>query len=432
MLWDEVQCPVSRRNFLRVGAIGTSGLTLSRFLAAKAAAQESGTPATADSVVFIHLAGGPSHLDSFDPKPDASSEYRGEFNPIETAVPGLWISEHLPNLAKCADKFTLLRGVSHNLAAHDLGQKYVLSGNRPLPALEFPHICSVASKELGGPRDLPAYVAIPRTNLGAGYLGVAFGPFDTYQAPRAGQPFQVRGIAAAPQAKALGPRRRKLLESLDNRFGKFADEDELLSGLDKFSQKAFDILQSPKAQNAFDVSKEPASIQKRFGESSLGTSCLLATRLIEAGVRFVTVTDGGWDTHQDNFNRLKSRQLPGLDQGVSGLLLTLEERGLLRRTTVVVTGEFGRTPKINKTTGRDHWPRAMFMLLAGGGIQPGRVVGQSDENGMGPKETELTPDDVAATVYHTLGIDPTFEYHTPTGRPVMIVRNGRVLEELLS
>lgn len=433
MLLHNPNGSISRRNFLRVGAIGATGVTLSHYLAHQTHASPTGLSASADNVIFLHLAGGPSHLDTFDPKPDASDEFRGQFQTIETATPGLRISEHLPNLAKCSNLFSVLRGVSHNLAAHELGQRYVLSGNRPLPALEFPHVCSVASKELGGPRELPAYVAIPRSSLGAGFLGVAFGPFDTYETPKANRPFVVRGIGTpAPGAEKKAQRRYKLLSEVDGRFGKWEDEDDLLKGLDKFSRKAFDILQSPKARAAFDVSQEKPRIRQRFGETPLGMSCLLAARLVEAGTRFVTVTDGGWDTHQDNFHRLKDKQLPGLDQGVSALLLTLEERGLLHKTTIVVTGEFGRTPKINPNSGRDHWPRAMFMLVAGGGIKGGRVLGQSDENGMGPKDTDITPDDVAATVYRALGIDHEFEYQTPTGRPVMIVREGQPIEALLS
>lgn len=433
MLLHHSPGPISRRNFLRVGAIGATGVTLSNYLASHALANATGLAATADNVIYIHLAGGPSHLDTFDPKPEASDEFRGQFQTIETATPGLRISEHLPNLAKCSSLYSVLRGISHNLAAHELGQRYVLSGNRPMPALEFPHLCSVASKELGGPRDLPAYVAIPRTSLGAGFLGVAFGPFDTYEAPKSNRPFVVRGIGAPlPGAQKKAERRYQLLQEVDDRFGKMESEDDLLKGLDKFSQKAFDILQSPKARAAFDISQEKAALRKRFGETPLGLSCLLATRLVEAGTRFVTLTDGGWDTHADNFNRLKDKQLPGLDQGVSGLLLTLQERGLLDRTSIVVTGEFGRTPKINPNSGRDHWPRAMFMLVAGGGIRGGRVLGQSDENGMGPKDTDITPDDVAATVYRTLGIDYQFEYQTPTGRPVMIVREGEPIEALLT
>jgi len=420
---------LGRRDFLRLGVLGTTGLTLANYLQAAHAAAAHGK---AKAAIFVHLAGGPSHLDTFDPKPEGPTDIRGEFGTIETRTAGLRISEQLPHLAKCSNLYSVLRGVSHNLAAHDLGQNYVLSGNRPTAGLEYPSMGSVVTKELTVDRDLPPYVAIPRANVGPGYLGVAYGAFDTNAAPKAGQPFVVRGLTApgATTTKTVS-RRHQLLKHLDNRFGSFQSEDQLLAGLDQFSQKAYDILQSSRTREAFDIAKESPEIHKRFGGSSLGQSALLAARLVEAGVRFVTITDGGWDTHQDNFNRLKDKQLPGLDQGVSALLTTLQERGLLKETAVIVTGEFGRTPKINKDTGRDHWPRAMFMLLAGGGIQPGQLIGSSDETGAGPKDTTITPDDVVATLFTSLGIDTTKEYHTPIGRPVMIVREGTPIKELI-
>ena len=421
---------LGRRDFLRLGVLGTTGLTLAHYL--QASAMAGGAAGKAKSAIFIHLAGGPSHLDTFDPKPEGASEIKGEFGTIETKTAGLRISDQLPRLAKCSDLYSVLRGVSHNLAAHDLGQNYVLSGNRPTAGLEFPSMGAVATKELTIDRDLPPYVAIPRANVGPGYLGVAYGAFDTNAAPKAGQPFVVRGLTApgGSTTKTVS-RRHQLLKTLDQRFGSFQTEDQLLAGLDQFSQKAYDILQSSRTRDAFDMTKEPAAIHQRFGKTSLGMSSLLAVRLVEAGIRFVTVTDGGWDTHQDNFNRLKDKQLPGLDEGVSALLTTLAERGLLKSTAVIVTGEFGRTPKINKDTGRDHWPRAMFMLVAGGGMQPGQVIGSSDEGGAGPKDTDITPDDVVATLFTTLGIDPTKEYHTPIGRPVMIVREGTPIKQLI-
>lgn len=429
MLTHHATGRISRRNFLQVGVAGASSLTLASALRASEAGL--GQKGKAHSVIFVHLAGGPSHLDTFDPKPEAPDGIRGEFNPIDTAVAGLQVSEHLPKLAASANRFSLIRGMSHALAAHDLGQRYVLSGNRPQPGLEYPNVGSVVTKELSVPAEIPGFVAVPQTNVGPGYLGVAFGPFDTNAVPKANQPFVVRGLTGPVKKSAQTSRKYKLLRSLDNRFGDFKSEDELLAGLDKFSQKAFAILHSPQTRQAFDVTRESTAIQERFGTTGLGMSCMLATRLIEAGTRFVTITNNGWDTHNDNFKRLKENQLPGLDQGISALLLTLEERGLLESTMVVVTGEFGRTPKINKRGGRDHWPRAMCMLVAGGGIKPGQVLGKSDAKGMGPDGTEIVPDDVTATIYHQLGIDYQIEYHTPTGRPVMLVRDGQAVSQLI-
>ncbi len=346
-------------------------------------------------------------------------------------MPGIEISEHLPRLAACADKYAILRGVSHTLAAHDLGTKYLNTGNRPIPSLNFPGYGAVVTKELSSPRDLPPFVAIPNTSQVAGYLGVEYAPFSTQTTPRAGQPFSVRGITLGRGLTVDEiERRRNLLTDLDTTFGGFESSD-LVNGLDRFSQRAYDIISSPRSRQAFDISKESPGIANLFPENAFAQSCLLATRLVESGVRFVSVSNGGWDTHNDNFNRLKDRQLPDLDGALAGLFTALADKGLLETTAVFVSGEFGRTPKINARVGRDHYPRAMFVLLAGGGIRGGQVYGASDKTASGPAEgTGITPDDVAATFYHTLGIDTTKEYNTSTGRPVMIVRNGKPLTDL--
>lgn len=420
----------TRRDFLRVGAAGATGLTLANYLRWSEAGEVKN--AKANSAIFIHLGGGPSHIDSFDPKPEAPAEIRGEFAPLATKTPGLSISEHLPLLASQSDKYTVVRGVSHTLAAHDLGAQYMVTGNRPLPSLVFPGFGAVASKELVSPRDLPPFVAIPSTNQAAGYLGVAYAPFNTGTTPQLGRPFVVRGLAMTPGVTVTQvEKRQQLLERLDTAFAEHEQSDQLLRGLDRFAHQAHDIISSKRARVAFDVDRESASVRKRFGDGGFGQSCLLACRLVEAGVRFVTITFGGWDTHQQNFDRLKSKQLPELDRGLASLLETLSGRGLLDSTAVFMTGEFGRTPKINKNAGRDHYPRAMTVLMAGGGFAGGRVVGQSDKNGMEPAGEPITPDSLAATFYHVLGIDPHKEYHTSTGRPVMIVRDGKVMPELL-
>lgn len=426
---------VRRRDFLRIGALGALGLNLPGFLRLAAAGEVSEGPAgkgKAKAAIFINLGGGPSHLDSFDPKPDAPEEYRGEFKAIDTAVSGLRISEHLPLLAKVADRYTLLRGISHSLAAHELGSKYLNTGNRPLPSLEFPGYGAVVSKELGGPRDLPPFVAVPNTPQVAGFLGVEFAPLSTSIAPKPGVPFSVRGISLKRGLSVADvEKRKKLLDRLDHRFDGEERSSDLVNGLDKFSDRAFDIISSPRSREAFDISKESPAIAKHFGDSGFSQSCLLSARLVEAGVRFVTVSFGGWDTHVDNFQKLKDKQLPDLDRAVSGLFLTLEEKGLLDSTAVFVTGEFGRTPKINKNAGRDHYPRAMISLMGGGGIRGGQVIGASDAKGEGPADGKgIAPDDLAASFYHALGIDFSKEYHTPTGRPVAIVRYGSVIPGL--
>jgi Protein of unknown function (DUF1501) len=438
---------VRRRDFLKAGVLGGCGLSLAGYFrleeaggGASAGEVDKSNPGAlpgrgkATSAIFINLAGGPSHMDTFDLKPNAPKEFRGEFNPIATNVSGVEISEHLPRLAKCADKYAVLRGISHSLAAHEFGTKYMNTGNRPLPSLEFPGYGSVVSKEMPGPRDLPPFVAIPDTPQTPGFLGVEFSPFRTTSTPRSGQPYSVRGITLAGGLTVEEiEKRRRLLDDLDATFRGFEKTSDVVNGLDKFSQRAYDIISSPRSRSAFDVSKESKEITSLFNPSPIAQSCLLASRLVESGVRFVTVSSGGWDTHDNNFDRLKTRLLPDLDSALAGLFLSLELKGLLASTAVFVTGEFGRTPKINPRGGRDHHPRAMFALLAGGGIKGGQVIGASDDKAMGPASGDgITPDDVAASFYHTLGIDVTKEYHTPSGRPVAIARYGTAIKELFA
>lgn len=420
---------VTRRDFIKVGALGGAGLSLASYLRLCHAGEVRRAPAR--SAVVIFLAGGPAHIDTFDLKPDAPAEFRGEFRPIDTNVRGVQVCEHLPALARCADKFTILRGVSHTLAGHELGTAYLSTGNRPVPSLIYPGYGAVVSRERAGDADLPHFVAIPNTPQTAGYLGVRYAPLQTNVIPQPGLPFHVRGISLADGLTVEQfERRQQLLNSLDTTFAGLERDSRLVDGLDRFAQQAYSMITSPRARRAFDVSQEEPAVARPFGEHRFGQSCLLATRLIEAGARFVTVTFGGWDTHANNFRQMRDALLPQLDQGLAGLFSTLAAKGLLESTTVLVTGEFGRTPRINDRAGRDHWPRSMCVLMGGGGIRGGRVLGASDERGMGPVGTPITPDQVAATFYHSLGIDHRREYHTGTGRPVMIVREGSVLREM--
>lgn len=424
---------VGRRDFLKAGVVGGTGLTLASY-AQLAAASNLDAAAKGKSAIFVNLNGGPSHMDTFDPKPDAPSEYRGEFKTIQTCLPGVVISEHLPKIATCMDKFALLRGVSHSVAAHELGTKYVNTGNRPLPSLEFPGYGAVLTKERPSIPELPPFVAIPNSAQRPGYLGVRYAPMNTTASPQIGQPFRVRGISMSGGLTVEDvERRRNLLTQLDRTFSDVEQDSQLLEGMDEFGRQAHTVITSAKARDAFDIGKESPDFTKQFGSSSLGASCLLALRLVESGVRFVTLSNGGWDTHRDNWNVLKTKQLPALDEALFGLFTGLAARGLLDSTVVYVTGEFGRTPKINtERIGRDHYPRNMFMLLGGGGIKGGQVLGESDATASLPKGAGFSPDDVAASFYHALGIDHTHEYHTPTGRPVMIVRDGHVIPELFS
>jgi hypothetical protein len=422
---------VNRRDFLKVGALAGIGMSLSNYFALAEAGEIA--PAKGKAAIFVRLAGGPSHMDTFDLKPDAPSEVRGEFKPISTNVPGIQISEHLPKLAQCADKYAILRGVSHTLAAHELGTQYMNSGNRPLPSLQFPTYGAVVSKELGCSPDMPSFVAVPNSaGDSSGYLGVEYGPLETGATPQPGQPVKIRGLTLNGVTLEEIDRRQNLLKRYDTAFGSLAAEDRVLAGMDQFGQKAYAMMRSGKARDAFDLSHESTNISSLFGPDGFSQSCMLATRLVESGVRFVTVSLGGWDTHSDNFNALKTKVLPSFDAGLSGLFMALAAKGLLESTSVFVTGEFGRTPKINKSSGRDHYPRSMFCLLGGGGIKGGQVVGESDAKAEQPKDKAITPDDVAATFYKSLGIDPTKEYKTPGGRPVMIVRYGNVMKELIA
>ena len=425
---------MKRRDFIRVGALGVGGLSLANYLR-MAEAGDVKRAAKAKAGIFINLPGGPSHMDTFDLKPNAPKEYRGTFNPIQTNAEGVEFCEHLPKLAQCADKFAILRGVSHTLGAHALGSEYVNTGSRPIPALEYPGYGPVFTKENKGPADLPPFVSIGNGDRQKpGFLGVQYASLATGGTPRPGQPFSVRGIALG-NGMTVGEieKRQNLLGDLDKTFAGFEKNSQLLEGLDRFSQQAYSIITSKRAREAFDISKESPSFSEPFGEDAFGTSCLLAARLVEAGVGFVSLSLGGWDTHQDNFTRLRERNLPPLDTGLSALLNGLEQKGLLDSTAIFVTGEFGRTPKINTRSaegGRDHYPRCMFMLMAGGGVRGGQVVGESDDKATLPASKGFSPDDAAATFYQNLGIDHTKEYHSNTGRPITIVRGGSVIEEL--
>lgn len=424
---------VKRRDMLKAGALTVGGLTLTNFNRMAAAGQIA--PGRAKRAIFIELNGGPSHMDTFDLKPDAPDEVRGSFKPIQTNVTGIQISEHLPKLAQCMDKFAILRGVSHTLAAHRLGREYVNTGSKPIPALEYPSYGAVMAKERPSDPTIPTQVAVPRAGHGAGFLGIRHAALETNSSPQIGQPYSVRGISLAGIGVDEVKRRQSLLKKLDRRFTELAKDDQLLDGLDQFGDQAYSMITSPQARKAFDISKEPESFAKQFGDQSFGASCLLALRLVESGVNLVSLQLGGWDTHQDNWSKLKNTNLPKLDAGLSGLLKGLEQRGMLDSTAVYVTGEFGRTPKINTRSaegGRDHYPRCMFMLMAGGGVRGGQVIGESDDTAAGPRHEGISPDDVAASFYYNLGIDPTLEYDTNTGRPITLVRDGKVIEQLFS
>lgn len=426
---------VARRDFLRVGTLGSmgAGLGLADLLNAEAAA---GTGSSEKAAILVYLDGGQSHLESWDLKPDAG-ETAGEFKPIATNVDGIQVCEHMPHLARHADKYCVLRGVEGAIGVHGIGMQYVRTGNRPVPSLTYPDIASVMAKEYTAPKGIPPYVSLPisRTNQTIetpGYLGVAFGSFGVNGDPNA-EDFSVRALRPpGGMSEQRQFSRRTLTAQLDGAFREHDLANSNLEGMNRFYAQAWDILRSEKIRQAFELEREKSTMRDFYGRTSIGQGLLLARRLVEAGVRCITLDFGGWDTHKDNFNILKDKLLPPWDQGMAALLSDLQDRGLLDTTLVWSTGEMGRTPTINKDAGRDHWGTAMSMMLAGGGIRGGQVIGATDKTGAAVIEEPCTPADVTASALHALGIRHTKEYHTPTGRPVMIVREGEVIEKMFA
>ncbi|MEY2727753.1 MAG: hypothetical protein RLZZ458_3620 [Planctomycetota bacterium] len=420
---------LSRRTLVQAGAL-SAALPLSRFLRA---AQQSPDGDSGRSAVLVFLGGGPAHQDTFDLKPNAPAEYRGQFSPIATSVPELQICEHLPRLAKQMHRCTLVRGVTHSLADHGLGTRYMLTGNLPTPVLDYPLLGSLVSYELPATPDLPSFVSIDRPLEGPGYLGPAWGPLSTGEKPRYGQPFRVRGITldGTLTVDAFN-KRHLLLKDIDNAFKNLETRDPLLQGLDQFQQQACRMISSERSRKAFDLASEPENEMDRFGRHEFGQSMLLATRLVEAGVRFVTVLLEGWDTHQDNFNTLARQLLPQLDQSLSGMFSRLHENGLLGQTSILTVGEFGRTPKINGNAGRDHWAQASSAIFAGAGFNVGQVIGQTDAKAEGPQYNGFSPDDLAVSFLQAIGLNPKKEYDSPSGRPIVAVRDGEPIPDLLT
>lgn len=420
---------------LRVGLLSALGLGLTDMLALTKAANAQGQSiATAQSAVLIWLGGGPSHLDTFDLKPDAPREIRGAFNPIETNVKGIRISEHLPMLAKQADKYCIVRSVSTGVAAHEQGTHYLMTGFEPLPGFAVPSYGSVASMELSRRSTLPPYIAVPSPVMygGAGFLGAALDPFAPGGDPNDGN-FTVRDMELAPGVtKERMDRRRTLRDAVDSAFSRFEKGSDRAKTVNSFYNQAYNLLSSSDARAAFDLSKEKNELRDAYGRNTLGQSLLLSRRLVEGGVRFVSVNTGGWDTHNNAFNALRDGTLPPFDRALSTFLDDLHQRGLLKSTLVFVVGEFGRTPIINREGGRDHHARCFSVLLAGGGIKGGTVVGASDSKGFEPAERPVKPEDLSATIYNCLGIDYTQSISSPEGVRVTLSRGGRPIEQALA
>ena len=419
----------TRRNFLRLGALAPLGLSLPQLLAAEQAAVK----ARAKSVVLVYLGGGISHHDSFDMKPEAVEQIRGKYKAIPTNVPGLQVCELLPKIAQIMNKVSLVRSGTHENDHHETATNWVLSGRFGSAFGDHPAMGAIVAHETGFTGLVPPYVSVPKNPAFTWELGRSVWLGGRCESFKAGNPndanYKVRDLS---QSAAMTPqvleRRRSLLSAVDHLSATVQGNDQLAT-FDEFGQKAAAMVLSPQAQSAFDITRESDAMRDDYGRNPFGQSCLLARRLVESGVRFVTVDYGGWDHHAKIYEGL-DKKLPEFDQGFSAFIRDMESHGLLQDTLVVAMGEFGRTPKINDKGGRDHWGRAGSLIFAGAGVKGGNVIGSTDKNGAFVTDRPVRPADVAWTVYDALGIDPTKELHTPEGRPVSILAEGAAVQEL--
>jgi hypothetical protein len=427
---------LDRRGFLSVGVAGGLGITLADMLRMEQARADlknyESKEGVAKSVISIFLPGGMAHQETFDPKPFAPVEYRGPLGSIETVVPGVRVGEVLPHTAKVVDKLAICRSMTHGEAAHERGTHNMFTGYRPSPALQYPSIGSVVAHEFGPRNNLPPYVCIPNQPnefAGTGYLSSSYAGFSLGSDPADGN-FQVRDLAL-PGGVDAGrfDKRRKMLDVVNGYF-RAKEKSDSLDALDTFYDRAYSLISSEKAREAFDMTKEPDAIKDEYGRNQAGMRMLLARRLVEAGVRFVTLTYGGWDMHDNIAGGMKG-QMPALDQGFATLIRDLDRRGLLASTLVCISSEFGRTPKINATAGRDHWPKVFSVVMAGGGIKQGLVYGSSNATASEPEDDPLTVEDWATTIYDRLGIVADKELMAPGDRPIEIVDGGKVRRDLV-
>ena len=426
----------SRRDFLQVGAIAGLGITLPQLLKLQAStvsmpAVETFKP-IATSVIHIYLPGGMAQHESWDPKPFAAPEYRGPFAPIK-GVTGEYVGEKFANIAKILDKITMIRSVTHGEAAHERGTHNMFTGYRPSPAIKFPSFGSIISHEQGARNNLPPYVAIPSVfapEQGAGYMSSAFGPFALGSDP-ADPNFVVRDLATPKDVDAKRfDRRRSLLGIVDEHF-RTMEKSDAISAMDEFYNSAYSLISSQKAREAFDLKAEPAKLRDEYGRNAAGQRFLLSRRLVEAGVRMVSVNFGSWD-HHSNIKGAFESQATQFDQAFARLIRDLDERGMLDTTLVLVSSEFGRTPKINSTNGRDHYPRVFSVAMAGGGMKKGFVYGKSDALGSEPEENPVGPEDLARTMYRLLGINASKRLVLEGVRPIDIVNGGKLLTDMIA
>ncbi len=425
----------SRRSFMQVGGLSAFGLTLPAFLKARAAAPNA--TARAKRCILLWMQGGPSHHDTFDPKPDAPAEVRGEFGTIATTLPGVRFADTLPMLAQQTDRLAVIRGHDPKNGSHGVADHLMMSGHKFNASLPFPTYGSVIAKERGYVDGMIPFVQLGKSidrrfNGGiAGFLGDQFNPFEVHEDPSA-TVFRVRDLSIGTDAdRTRLDRRYGMLADLENYQRTTEKNPEVVKARDEFYEKAHGIITSPVAKQAFDIAAEPEKLRDRYGKNMFGQQCLLARRLVESGVQFVTVTDGGWDTHTNNFKSLKDRLLPRIDRGLSALLEDLEVRGLLDDTLVVWFGDFGRTPKVNPTAGRDHWSTAGCALMAGGGLKVGQVVGSTNPLGEYVTDSPVSPQDLAATIYHTMGVNLHTWYKAQDGRPIELCPEGKPVRQLV-
>lgn len=423
---------LSRRGFLQVGMLAGTSLTLPRLLQAELKQYEN-FQGTAKSIIHIYLPGGLAHQESWDPHPYAPIEYRGEMRQVKTKLDGVLFGEPLAKTAQVADRLTIIRSMSHGEAAHERGTHNMFTGYRPSPALQYPSIGSVISHEFGSRNNLPPYVCVPNMPneyAGSGYLSSAFAPFSLGSDP-ASDGFKVRDLDLPNGVdESRFATRRTALEAVNEHFRARESSDQI-NAMDSFYESAYNLISSPQAREAFDLGKEDGKLRDEYGRNSAGARMLLARRLVEAGVRLVNLTYGGWDMH-DNIVRGFTNTMPAFDQAFSRLIQDLDDRGMLDETLVMVSSEFGRTPKINNTAGRDHWPKVFSVVLAGGGVKRGYVYGTSDATASEPDENPVGVEDLFTTVYHTLGIVADKELMAPGDRPIEIVDNGKVIQDLLA
>jgi len=431
----------NRRDFLSVGALGGMGLglTLGDLLTGEARAAgedwkdvaKPSKPGKAKNVIQIFLPGGSAHQETWDPKYLAPQEYRGPLGTVKTKIRGERFSQYLVKSAAIADKITVIRSMTHGEAAHERGTHNMMTGVRPSPATVFPSIGSIVSHEFGPRKNLPPYVAIPSQSGygGTGYLGSAYGPFSLGADPGSSS-FRVRDLALPGGIDEKRFAKRKSMRSIVDAHFSSLEKADTLAGMDTFYQRAYAMISTPKAREAFDLNKEPAKMRDRYGRNTAGGRLLLARRLVESGVRMVTTSYGGWDMHSNIGNSIRST-VPSFDQAFAALISDLDERGMLDDTLVMITSEFSRTPKINRSAGRDHWPKVLSVVMAGGGMKRGYIHGASDPTGSEPDEDPVTVPDWAATVYSLIGIDPTRRLIGPGNRPMPINYDGNILKDAL-